>query len=924
MRSFLLRLLPILLFPISLFGQHPLQISAQQLQFGTNTELQADSLLLTITNNSSQAIQISPRVFTLLGSPAFGVSDTMFTVTGGASFNLKVYFKPSHNILNNSELLLINNSGFGHIGIDLRGQGSYSNPYYSSTQNLEGQALKVALNARLANGYNTLGYNTARNQMFGTIDNWQLNGRAAFLHYNKTECVYTGRTIENYPVNTGTLNNAPYSMNTEHTWPQSEGSDVDPMRSDLHHLFPSDGSINSSRGNKPFNWVPVPSLTYPGGSKANPVYFEPRDFHKGRVASAMLYYAVRYYNNNQVNLSYLSDQEADLREWMQLFPPDSIAIRRNNDIYASQNNRNPFVDYPQLLDRMSNLSSATSGVPVHRGLFIADTVVNMGQIANGSQRTYTVTVVNYGNQVENLNNLRLAQGRMTLVGMNSRSVAPGERIDIQLQYNSNGLPLVDTFRMETGFPALPAVTIPFRANGNDSLGAFGLLTPGNNLNQTIDGSGVQTLGFSWERAISQSGMPVQYTLLFDLPGGNFSNPLAQFPVAASDTFLALSYLALDQFLQQQAVGIGQSFSLQWTIRAYSAGFQRQATTAHNLTLVRGTVTGGISNFSLLQPGSQQAIDIQGNVNNSQLFSWQAAASSGDPAQYVVLFDRLQGDFSSPLASFTAGGQTQRQLTIAELRSFLISNQVNLGDSLSIKWTVRASSGIFQRTADSAFHLLLRRRITQADSMTAFGLQIPIYGISIPVQGDPAQQASFRWRSTITSAGVGAPLYELLIDTVGGDFSRPLIRALALGDTAVQLGYDEIADSLQARGVQAGESFAAIWTVRAFRGPLERFGNEQRPIVFTRGQITSVGVENLSTIKLYPNPVSMQQALMLEFAGKIEQLSSVDMQGKAITLQWTATGDASYHINLPVLPAGLYFLCIKTDKSLTHRIFQLVP
>jgi hypothetical protein len=209
-------------------------------------------------------------------------------------------------------------------------------------------------------------------------------------------------------------------------------------------------------------------------------------------------------------------------------------------------------------------------------------------------------------------------------------------------------------------------------------------------------------------------------------------------------------------------------------------------------------------------------------------------------------------------------------------------------------------------------------------MTAFGLQIPIYGISIPVQGDPAQQAMFRWRSTITSAGVGAPFYELLIDSVGGDFSRPLIRSLALGDTNVQLGYDEIADSLIARGVQAGESFAAIWTVRAFRGPLERFGNESRPIVFTRGQITSVANLDLSRVLLYPNPVSMQQTLTLRFPGKIEKISSFDLQGKVVDIAWSATGKETYQLTLPNLPAATYFLSIKTENTTVYRIFQLLP
>ncbi len=72
----------------------------------------------------------------------------------------------------------------------------------------------------------SLGYDTARDRMFGNID--PVNGRII--------CVYSG-----YP-KTGTTRSEMNStsngvmINTEHTWPQSLFGSANPMVSDLHHL----------------------------------------------------------------------------------------------------------------------------------------------------------------------------------------------------------------------------------------------------------------------------------------------------------------------------------------------------------------------------------------------------------------------------------------------------------------------------------------------------------------------------------------------------------------------------------------------------------------------------------------------------------------------------------------------------------------
>jgi endonuclease I len=207
--------------------------------------------------------------------------------------------------------------------------------YYPGTEGLKDQALKDRL-YDLIKDHNSLGYYTARLKMFSEIDNkdgW-------------VECVYTGFRLQ--------TNGIPDSnvMNTEHTWPQSEGAGSEPARSDLFHLFPTKSDANSKRGNYPFGTV-VNITWSEGGSKlgtdsTGDIVFEPRDVHKGNVARAMFYFSIRY------RLSIDNKQEAELRKWHTLDPVDEDEIERCNKINFYQHNRNPFVDWPDFVNRIKD------------------------------------------------------------------------------------------------------------------------------------------------------------------------------------------------------------------------------------------------------------------------------------------------------------------------------------------------------------------------------------------------------------------------------------------------------------------------------------------------------------------------------------------------------------------------------------------
>jgi endonuclease I len=207
----------------------------------------------------------------------------------------------------------------------------------------QGDGLREKLHAEVAD-HVALSYFDARNAMFNTID----------VHDDLIESVYTGLRVAPDGSNT------PGGFNTEHVWPQSQGAEEEPPRSDLHHIFPVDAESNSARASHPFGeiecndagqvasvcaWQADGSALEVAEDKITGT-FEVRAARRGDVARAKFYFAIRY------ELPIDDDQETVLRAWHAEDPPDDVERERDEAIAELQHNHNPFVVDPDLVDEL--------------------------------------------------------------------------------------------------------------------------------------------------------------------------------------------------------------------------------------------------------------------------------------------------------------------------------------------------------------------------------------------------------------------------------------------------------------------------------------------------------------------------------------------------------------------------------------------
>ena len=194
----------------------------------------------------------------------------------------------------------------------------------------------------------TLGYGPARDALYA----YELRTDGFVRDH------YTGYTAVLPPGNPS-LAAGQVGINAEHTWPQSRGARAEPLRSDLHHLYPVRAAVNSSRGALPFGDVPddradawyregdsqsnVPQLDLDEWSERGVGRFEPREDAKGDVARALFYVRAMYPAETSGQAAFFESMRETLLRWNDLDPPTPDEVARSGWIAEQQGTENPFV-----------------------------------------------------------------------------------------------------------------------------------------------------------------------------------------------------------------------------------------------------------------------------------------------------------------------------------------------------------------------------------------------------------------------------------------------------------------------------------------------------------------------------------------------------------------------------------------------------
>ena len=210
-------------------------------------------------------------------------------------------------------------------------------------------------------------------------------------------------------------------VDKEHVWPKNRGFKVIENNkdifslgapTDLHNLVAADhntnstghndylyGEVKNKDGNEVYAYLADNTKEVSGWKEKNEngeTIFEPTDEWKGNIARCLFYMATRYGKKHDTNtqsepyleLTDSSETNSDneifhgvhnnlsmLLSWHNLDPVDEYEIKRNNLIYKNvQNNRNPYIDYPSLANKVFSTNYDFSKLKNNYNLHLHDEI----------------------------------------------------------------------------------------------------------------------------------------------------------------------------------------------------------------------------------------------------------------------------------------------------------------------------------------------------------------------------------------------------------------------------------------------------------------------------------------------------------------------------------------------------------------------
>ena len=234
--------------------------------------------------------------------------------------------------------------------------------------------LRKELCTIISTGYTSIGYSSLPNSVYAASSDPSdfYNGSSKTMEDIYSSKAYVSGDAKSSATDCG------QGWNKEHTVPQSWFNEASPMKSDAHHVFPTDIKMNSLRSSYPYGetndeskscsqygYGRLGASTFAGysGTVFDPGEGGANGSYKGDLARVYFYMATRYRTTNftsgtgGTSFTY-SNGVADLTDYMKNLmlkwhredPVSEKELIRNNAIYAHQKNRNPFVDYPCLVE----------------------------------------------------------------------------------------------------------------------------------------------------------------------------------------------------------------------------------------------------------------------------------------------------------------------------------------------------------------------------------------------------------------------------------------------------------------------------------------------------------------------------------------------------------------------------------------------
>ena len=383
--------------------------------------------------------------------------------------------------------------------------------------------------------------------------------------------------------------------------------------------------------------------------------------------------------------------------------------------------RNEFNNYAQIQLNTGIFSGANTVIKLGSGKLIAPVVLSIKQLMANAEQYESVLVRINGLRTASTGNFA-ASTNYTIWDGNTVGDTTVLRVIAAADTEMEDAPALaipnDTFTFEgivAQFCSSPASNC---SNGYQlygvrkadviftppSLKPFNLLTPANNASVFVTAGASTPIKVTFGSAKLPTA---KYKWKASLAAGSLNNPLLTLNTDNNgvDTVLTLISGNVDAILASLGLNKGDSVLLKWTVYAYQGSDSLKANQDYFITLGRNKT---LTSFNLLNPSNNARVLVKKASADPIVISWEA---SNTAIKYTWFLDVPAGNFSTPVVKLNAdlsGTDTKLSLTSGAIDAVAESAGVAEGDSILLKWTVRAYEGTDSLTANSSFNIKVVR------------------------------------------------------------------------------------------------------------------------------------------------------------------------------------------------------------------------
>ena len=260
-------------------------------------------------------------------------------------------------------------------------------------------------------------------------------------------------------------------------------------------------------------------------------------------------------------------------------------------------------------------------------------------------------------------------------------------------------------------------------------------------------------------------------------------------------------------------------------------------------------------FDLHSPNHQATLVLEGTQSTLIPLIWTSGKgpqNANTNYDYAILFDTLGGDISTPIDNITKSccassfADSTLLFTTEQWASYLngvsqnlYGKDFSLGDTLHLIWQVNLTAVSpgpayeFEQSA-SIFELTFVRGQLD-EEYTPVQLINPAPFSNTFIQGNPNQTVSFSWTAAYCPVGCAAASYDLMIDTVNGDFSSPYFSvSVPNNDSSWSVGFNTLNQMLKDTRTPENGSRVIYWKVLAYGNGQVVYSGETRSLRLYNG------------------------------------------------------------------------------------------